>query len=55
MLTFGVVDGAQAATRDEISAITVKKSGNFQYWNKDAESTVAAKILFRLKTESLFW
>lgn len=33
----------EAATRAEISAIQVKKSGNFKYWNKDAESITALK------------
>ena len=44
MMTFGAyfVD-TEAATRDEIAAISVKKSGNFKYWNKDAESVTALK------------
>ncbi len=34
---------AEAATRAEISAIKVSKSGNFKYWNKDAASINALK------------
>lgn len=33
----------EAATRAEISAIQVKKSGNFKYWNKDSETLAALK------------
>ncbi len=33
----------QAATRAEIGAIQVKKSGNFKYWNKDSETLAALK------------
>ena len=40
--SFGSYD-VQAATRAEISAIQVKKGGNFKYWNKDAESITALK------------
>ena len=44
MLTFGAyfVD-TEAATREEIAAVTVKKSGNFKYWNKNAEPVTALK------------
>ena len=34
---------AQAATREEIAAVQVSKSGNFKYWNKDAASLTALK------------
>ena len=33
----------EAATRAEIAAIQVKKSGNFKYWNKDSETLAALK------------
>ena len=44
-MAFGVFGNfeAQAATRAEISAIQVKKSGNFKYWNKDSETLAALK------------
>ena len=44
MLTVGAyfVD-TEAATRDEIAAITVKKSGNFKYWSKNAAPITALK------------
>ena len=43
MLAFSSFSGVQAATRDEISAIKISKSGNFKYWSKDAESLSALK------------
>ena len=43
--TFGNFNETQAATRAEIAAVQVKKSGNFKYWNKDSET------LSPLKTE----
>ena len=44
MLTVGAyfVD-TEAATREEIAAVTVKKSGNFKYWSKNAEPVTALK------------
>ena len=44
LMTFGAyfVD-TEAATRDEIAAVKVKKSGNFKYWNKNAEPVTALK------------
>jgi phosphoserine phosphatase len=44
-MTFGLLGNfeTEAATRAEISAIQVRKSGNFKYWNKDAESITALK------------
>ena len=41
--TFGNFNETQAATRAEISAVQVKKSGNFKYWNKDSETLAALK------------
>ena len=40
MLTFGAAftTQTQAATRDEIAAIRVSKSGKFNYWTKDSEA-----------------
>lgn len=44
MLALGTFSiDAEAMSRKEISAIQVKKSGNFQYWNKKAESVTALK------------
>ena len=40
--TFGNFE-VEAATRAEISAVQVKKSGNFKYWNKDAAAVTALK------------
>lgn len=40
--TFGTFE-VDAATRAEISAIQVKKSGNFKYWNKDSQTLAALK------------
>ncbi|MBQ7704462.1 MAG: haloacid dehalogenase-like hydrolase [Selenomonadaceae bacterium] len=40
--SFGNLE-VQAATRAEISNIQVKKSGNFQYWNKDSETLAELK------------
>lgn len=37
MIALGVSFGTQAATRDEIAAITVSKSGNFKYWTQNSE------------------
>ena len=39
MMTFGMAftTQTQAATRDEIAAIKVSKSGKFNYWTKDSE------------------
>ena len=40
MMTFGIAftTQTQAATRDEIAAIKVSKSGKFNYWTKDSEA-----------------
>ena len=39
ILTFcAVFTTTNAATRDEIAAIKVSKSGKFNYWNKDSEA-----------------
>ena len=40
MMTLGVAftTQTQAATRDEIAAIKVSKSGKFNYWTKDSEA-----------------
>ena len=39
MVTFGAAfSTTNAATRDEIAAIKVSKSGKFNYWNKDSEA-----------------
>ena len=40
MFTFGAafITQTQAATRDEIAAIKVSKSGKFNYWNKDSKA-----------------
>lgn len=40
--TFGNFD-VEAATRAEISAIQVKKSGNFKYWEKNSEALSSLK------------
>ena len=36
LMSLSVTFGVQAATRDEISAIKVSKSGKFNYWTKDS-------------------
>ena len=41
--SFGNLNETQAATRAEIAAVQVKKSGNFKYWNKDSETLAALK------------
>lgn len=48
LMTFGTFGSfntseVQAATRAEIAAVQVKKSGNFKYWNKDSETLAALK------------
>lgn len=37
------ISEVNAATRAEIAAVQVKKSGNFKYWNKDSETLAALK------------
>ncbi|MBR5914422.1 MAG: haloacid dehalogenase-like hydrolase [Selenomonadaceae bacterium] len=43
MLALGSFSISDAATRDEIAAINVSKSGNFQYWEKDSAVTKQLK------------
>lgn len=48
MLAFGTFSfDADAMSRAEISAIHVKKSGNFKYWNKGAEAPAALKAYMK--------
>ena len=39
--SFGAVDNAQAASRQEIAAIKVKNPSDFKYWNANSQAKKA--------------